>query len=189
LAAIGFDRLIGTETALVRALPPLAPASKVVHGATLDSAGDPQLFLDPAGLVEAAKGAHRRIRPQASAAAAVLIIDDSLTTRMVEQGILESAGYAVQLAKSAEEALELAHSQRYDLFLVDVEMPGMDGFEFITRTRADPILRNIPAVLVTSRASAEDRRRGEECGARAYIVKSEFDQDHFLKTIQQLVDP
>ena len=187
LAAIGVDRLLRTGTVLVRALPALAPVARVVTGATLDNEGNPQLFLDPAGLVEAANQGERRLLPRDRSGAPVLVIDDSLTTRMVEQSILESAGYRVQLATSGEEALEMVMARRYSLFLVDVEMPGMDGFEFVSRTRADPVLRDIPAILVTSRASAEDRRRGEESGARAYIVKSEFDQSHFLQTIQQLV--
>jgi two-component system chemotaxis sensor kinase CheA len=187
LAAIGVDRLMGTGTVLVRALPVLAPAVRVVNEATLDNEGNPQLFLDPAGLVEAANQGHRRPPQRDTPGAPVLVIDDSLTTRMVEQSILESAGYQVELATSGEEALEMALARHYSLFLVDVEMPGMDGFEFVSRTRADPALRDTPAILVTSRASAEDRRRGEESGARAYIVKSEFDQNHFLKTIQQLV--
>jgi two-component system, chemotaxis family, sensor kinase CheA len=187
LAAIGVDRLMGTGTVLVRALPALAPAARVVNGATLDNEGNPQVFLDPAGLVEAASQGHRRLLAPAAASAPVLVIDDSLTTRMVEQGILESAGYQVELATSGEEALEKALARPYSLFLVDVEMPGIDGFEFVSRTRADPVLRDVPAILVTSRASSEDRRRGEESGARAYIVKGEFEQNHFLKTIQQLV--
>jgi two-component system chemotaxis sensor kinase CheA len=188
LAAIGVARLMGTGTVLVRELPALAAAAKVVNGATLDNEGNPQLFLDPAGLVKAANQGHRQPKPRATPTAPVLVIDDSLTTRMVEQSILESAGYAVELATSGEEALEMALARRYSLFLVDVEMPGIDGFEFVSRTKADPALRDVPAILVTSRASAEDRRRGQESGARAYIVKSEFDQNHFLKTIQQLVN-
>jgi len=187
LAAIAVDRLIGTGTVLVRALPPLAPAASVVNGAALDNEGNPRLFLDPAGLVEAANRGQQRLEPRAAPGAPVLVIDDSLTTRMVEQSILESAGYRVELATSGEEALEKARAGQYSLFLVDVEMPGIDGFEFVSRTRGDPVLRDTPAILVTSRASAEDRRRGRESGARAYIVKSEFDQNHFLKTIQQLV--
>ena len=59
---------------------------------------------------------------------------------MLEQSILETAGYEVHLATSAEEALEKARTQDYDLFVVDVEMPGMDGFEFVARTRAMPAL-------------------------------------------------
>jgi two-component system chemotaxis sensor kinase CheA len=117
----------------------------------------------------------------------VLVIDDSLTTRMLEQSILESAGYKVQAAASAEEAMELARQNDYALFLVDVEMPGMDGFTFVEQTRADPVLRTIPAILVTSRNAPEDRQRGKDAGASAYIVKSEFDQTHLLQIIGELV--
>jgi two-component system, chemotaxis family, sensor kinase CheA len=63
----------------------------------------------------------------------------------------------------------------------------MDGFTFIERARGDPVLRDIPAVLVTSRASPEDRRRGLKVGARAYIIKGEFDQIEFLEQIRLLV--
>ena len=81
----------------------------------------------------------------------------------------------------------MALQRPYSLFLVDVEMPGMNGFDFVSRTRADPQLRDIPALLVTSRTSAEDRLRGEASGAQAYFVKGEFDQVQFLQTIKQLV--
>ena len=80
----------------------------------------------------------------------------------------------------AEEALERARQKKYALFLVDVEMPGMDGFTFVERVRADAGLRDIPAILVTSLASPEDRQRGQEVGAQGYIVKSEFDQARLL---------
>jgi two-component system chemotaxis sensor kinase CheA len=105
---------------------------------------------------------------------------------MLEQSILESAGYEVELAVSAEEGLEKARRARYGAFIVDVEMPGMDGFEFVGRTRADPTLREVPAILVTSRATDDDRRRGREVGAHAYIVKGEFDQAFLLETIREL---
>jgi two-component system chemotaxis sensor kinase CheA len=117
----------------------------------------------------------------------VLVIDDSLTTRMLEQSILETAGYKVHLATSAEEALEKAREKDYDLFVVDVEMPGMDGFEFVAHARSTPALASIPAILVTSRNSAQDKKRGEEAGARAYVVKSEFDQAQLLQTIRRLI--
>jgi two-component system chemotaxis sensor kinase CheA len=117
----------------------------------------------------------------------VLVVDDSLTTRMLEQSILESAGYVVDLAVSGEEALEKARAAPYALFLVDVEMPGMDGFAFIERIRADPRLRDVPSILVTSRMSPEDRQRGREVGAQGYVVKSEFDQGVLLERIRTLV--
>jgi two-component system chemotaxis sensor kinase CheA len=106
---------------------------------------------------------------------------------MLEQSILESAGYTVELATSGDEALDKAHRQTYALFLVDVEMPGMDGFELLERLQSDPDLRRIPSILVTSSSSAEDRQRGAQAGARAYVVKSEFDQVDLLRRIGSLM--
>src|SRR5690606_26587302 len=109
------------------------------------------------------------------AAPAILVIDDSVTTRMLEQSVLETAGYRVDLAASAEEGLEKALAGAYAMFIVDIEMPGMNGFEFLERARQEPVLGAVPAILVTSLGSDESKRRGEAAGARAYIVKSEFD--------------
>jgi two-component system, chemotaxis family, sensor kinase CheA len=184
LAAVGVDRLLGTSTVVVRPLPELGPADPVIAGASFNADGNPQLVLDPDRLVDARPVRALAIdRPRVR----ILVVDDSLTTRMLEQSILESAGYEVDLAVSAEEGLERARATRYALFLVDVEMPGMDGFAFIERTRRDPELRDIPAILVTSRASVEDRARGREVGAHGYVVKGEFDQVALLEQIAGLV--
>jgi two-component system chemotaxis sensor kinase CheA len=186
LAAIGVDRLLGTSIVVVRSLPTLSRATAVVAGASLDAEGNPQLVLDPEGLVAAAQFERPAgLGPVPVKRTAVLVVDDSLTTRMLEQSILESAGYEVDVATSGEEALEKARVKQFGLFLVDVEMPGMDGFEFVSRTQADANLRTVPAILVTSRGAIEDRRRGEQAGARGYIVKSEFDQGIFLRMIRE----
>jgi two-component system chemotaxis sensor kinase CheA len=185
--AVGVERLCGAQNLILRPLPDCTPSDPIVAGASLDAEGHPQLVLDPRGLVEHVGRAGSAPAAAPSARAPILVIDDSLTTRMLEQSILESAGYEVDLAISGEEALERARKRRYALFLVDVEMPGMDGFTFIERACADPILRDIPAVLVTSRSSPEDRQRGLSAGARAYIVKGEFDQSELLEQIRILV--
>jgi two-component system chemotaxis sensor kinase CheA len=184
LVALGVGRLIGTATVVVRALPELAPADPVVGGASLDADGNPQLVLDPAGLVAARP---RAIEAPPQHHARVLVIDDSVTTRMLEKSILEAAGYEVDLASSAEDGLARARAARYALFLVDVEMPGMDGFTFIEQVQRDPDLRGTPAILVTSRASPADRARGREVGARGYVAKGEFDQVALLDQIARLV--
>lgn len=185
--AIGVERLLGVERVVVRSLPELSVSSPIVAGASLDAEGNPQLILSPEGLAAAARQiASVEAEPEATRLP-VLVVDDSLTTRMLEQGILESAGYEVDLAVSAEEALEIAHRRRYALFLVDVDMPGMSGFEFVERVRVDSALRDIPAILVTSRSSLEDRHRGREVGAQGYIVKGEFDQTELLSMIEPLV--
>jgi two-component system chemotaxis sensor kinase CheA len=188
LAAVGASRLMPAETMLVRPLPPGTPRVPIILGAAIDAGGTPQLVLDPDEIVRAvAKASAIRQPPARERLAPMLIVDDSMTTRMLEQSILESAGFDVEAAASAEEALEMAGRNRYSLFLVDVEMPGMDGFTFVERTRADPALQNVPAILVTSREAPSDRRRGEQTGASAYIVKSEFDQAELLRIIRGLV--
>ena len=186
--AIGVDRLVGMSNVVVRPLPSLAQADQVIAGASLDAQGNPQLMLDPEGLVAMAfLGGMSAPMEASKKQAPVLVIDDSLTTRMLEQSILESAGFEVDLATSGEEGLARARDKQYSLFLVDVEMPGIDGFEFISRTQADTHLRNVPAVLVTSLNAPEDRRRGEQAGARGYVVKGEFDQGHLLQMIRKLI--
>jgi two-component system chemotaxis sensor kinase CheA len=187
LAAVGIDRLLGSATVVMRPLPELAPASAIVAGASLDAEGNPQLMLDPDGLVAEAMRKGLGDFEQATAREPVLVIDDSLTTRMLEQSILESAGYEVELANSAEEALESARRRRYALFLVDVEMPGMNGFSFVERIRLDPALHDIPAILVTSLNAPEDLLRGRDVGAQGYIIKSQFDQAELLAMIRRLI--
>lgn len=188
IAAVLVDRILHTSEFVVRTLPAVVHADPIIAGATLDAEGNPQLVLDAAGLISAVER-----KPGAPTVDAVprpppvLVVDDSLTTRMLEQSILESAGYEVDLAVSGEDALSKARQRRYGIFIVDVEMPGIDGFEFVARSRKDPDLRDTPAILVTSRDAPEDRLRGREVGAHAYIVKSEFDQGQLLHTIRTLI--
>ena len=189
--ALGVERLLGTANIVMRALPSVVNGDPVIAGASLDAEGTPQLVLDPTGLVASAEcsgGETFNATSQSHAQpATILVIDDSLTTRMLEQSILEAAGYQVELAVSAEEGLIKAHDHPYSLFIVDVEMPGMDGFGFVAQTRADPVLRNIPAILVTSRDSLDDRLRGQQVGASDYVIKGEFDQMRLLQTIHTLI--
>jgi two-component system chemotaxis sensor kinase CheA len=186
--AVGVDRFRGTREFVMKPLPELAGAIPLVLGASLDADGNAQLMLDPAALLEAAR-VVREITNEHSPAQRppILVIDDSLTTRMLEKSILESAGYRVDLATSAEEALEMARRHRYGLFVCDVEMPGMDGYGFVATTRADAVLRETPVIMVTSLSSAEDRKRGIDAGASEFIVKGDFDQGRLLEHIRALI--
>jgi len=187
-AAVSVDRIVLVSSDVVLPLPAAAVADPVVVGASVDAEGHARLALDPRVLVERVSllpGAPRRA--VAEEKKAILVVDDSLTSRMLERSILEAAGYDVTTASSGEEGLELARQRPFALFVVDVEMPGISGFEFVARTRADAILSNVPAMLVTSRSAPEDRRRGHEVGARAYIVKGELAQDELLDSVRRLI--
>lgn len=186
--AVAVDRIAGVVNDVVLPLPPPGLADTIVVGASVDAAGHPRLALDPRIVVERVMGLPGAPRTEpAKEKKVILVVDDSLTSRMLERSILEAAGYEVVTAVSGEEALDLARQRPFALFVVDVEMPGMSGFDFVARTRADATLAGTPAVLVTSRSAPEDRRRGQEVGARAYIVKGELAQDQFLDSVRRLV--
>jgi two-component system chemotaxis sensor kinase CheA len=187
MAAIGVDRLLGMAQIVMLPLPELMLTDELIAGATLDVEGKPQIVLDPLHLVRQVRSARQLPSKTSAPQAPLLVIDDSLTTRMLEQSILASAGYEVHVAISAEEGLDMVRRQSYALILVDVDMPGMDGFTFVQTIRQEEGLRHIPTILVTSRGAPEDRQRGVEVGANHYIVKGEFAQGAFLATVRRLI--
>ncbi len=188
--AVGVDQILQIESVVLRRLPAVIGALPVYAGASFDAEGNPQPVIDPSGLMQALRAEGGRSDAAAGVGLKlppVLVIDDSLTTRMLEKNILESAGYEVDVAVSAEDGLAKATKRAYGLFVCDVDMPGMSGFDFVTVTRADPVLKKIPAILVTSRNSAEDKKRGADVGAAGYIVKGEFDQSTLLGKVRELI--
>lgn len=118
----------------------------------------------------------------------ILVVDDSITTRTLEKNILEAAGHDVQLATDGLEAYKIVSSGDLpDLIISDVSMPRLDGVGLTKRIKGESRTNQIPVILVTSLDSPEDKARGIECGADAYIVKSSFDQNNLLETIEQLI--
>jgi two-component system chemotaxis sensor kinase CheA len=185
------DAASAISEVIVRPLPWACGMPLGVAGAALDVEGISRLVLDPRGLFSILKK-HAGRAPEPLAPAVVrrflpiLVVDDSLTTRMLEQSILQTAGFEVDVATSAEEGLAMAAARDYGLFVVDVEMPGMNGFEFTKTTRADVRFKDTRVILVTSLSSEADQRRGRDAGASAYVVKGQFDQDHFLSQVRSL---
>jgi two-component system chemotaxis sensor kinase CheA len=117
----------------------------------------------------------------------ILVADDSITSRMLIKDILESSGYKVTTAIDGLEALTMLKMQKYDAVVSDIEMPGMTGFELTYNIRSDFKLADLPVVLVTALATQEDREKGIDAGANAYIVKSDFDQNNLRETIKRLI--
>lgn len=102
------------------------------------------------------------------------------------KNILESAGYDVQTAVDGVDGITALKSREFDIVVSDVEMPGMNGFELTATIRSDKKFSELPVVLVTALESREDRERGIDVGANAYIVKSSFDQSNLLEVIGRL---
>jgi two-component system chemotaxis sensor kinase CheA len=118
----------------------------------------------------------------------VLVVDDQFTVRELQRSILHASGYRVEVACDGREALDaLGAEGDFDLVVTDLQMPEMDGLELLGAIRADPDHSSLPVVVVTSRGSEEDRKRGAEAGADAYIVKDAFDQQALLETVRRLV--
>lgn len=105
---------------------------------------------------------------------------------MLLRGILESAGYNVKTAVDGMEAFTLLRAGTFDLVVSDVEMPRLNGFDLTAKIRADKKLAELPVVLVTALETREDRERGIDAGANAYIVKSSFDQSNLLEAVRRL---
>src|SRR5262249_9682412 len=117
----------------------------------------------------------------------LLIADDSVTTRALVRSILEGAGYEVTAAADGQAAWELLQQHGADLPVSGVEVPRMAGFALAEAVRRSPRFHDLPVVLVTARESEQDKARGLEAGASAYLVKSGFDQRELLETIAQLL--
>jgi two-component system, chemotaxis family, sensor kinase CheA len=117
----------------------------------------------------------------------VLVVEDSLVAGELQKSILVAAGYEVEIAHDGAEGYEMILQKPWDLVVADVDMPRMDGLQLTARLRADERFHNLPVVIVTARDSIEDRRRGFDVGADAYVLKREFDQSHLLDTVKRLI--
>jgi two-component system chemotaxis response regulator CheY len=100
----------------------------------------------------------------------ILIIDDAATVRMYHRNILQEAGYAVEEAINGLEALEKALQSSFDLYLVDVNMPKLDGYGFLRELRTQDIPQ-APAIMISTEATEADRKRAYAAGANLYMVK------------------
>lgn len=103
--------------------------------------------------------------------ARILVVDDATTVRMYYRDVLEEAGFAVEEAVNGFEGLEKAVAESFDLILVDVNMPKMDGYTFLRQGRTMPELQAVPAVMISTESAAEDRERAYAAGANLYLVK------------------
>ena len=190
--AVTVDDFLREDEIVLR--PHGLPGAKTPHlsGVAILPGGRIALVINPQSVVAAALGARSRGLTRAAAdsaasAARILVVDDSITTRTLEQSVLSGAGYLVATAVDGAAAWAALQEQQYDLVVTDVEMPRMDGFALCRAIRASAQLKHLPVVLVTALEKEEDRMRGLEAGADAYLGKSSFDQRTLLEAVKQLL--
>jgi two-component system chemotaxis sensor kinase CheA len=190
-AALLVDEVVGESEVLVKELRPPLTRVRHVAGAGVLGNGELALILRPLDLLRSQQeGLPSRRSPDATelaTPAVILVVDDSITTRTMERNLLEAAGYKVAVASNGLEAWTILKSEHFDLLVSDVDMPRLNGFDLTARIRADPKLADLPVVLVTALESRDDKERGIEVGANAYVIKSGFDQSKLLEIIRRLV--
>ena len=192
------NEVLNEQEVLVKTLSEPLVRVRNIAGATVLGSGQAVPILNAADLLKsaqrigapAASGGQNSISELVSETApgkAVLVVEDSITARMLLKNILESSGYRVTTAVDGMEALTTLKTGEFDAVVSDVDMPRLNGFDLTAGIRQDKKWAALPVVLVTARESREDRERGVEVGANAYLVKSNFDQSNLLGVLQRLI--
>ena len=114
----------------------------------------------------------------------ILSIEDQEDNRRIIRDLFTSAGYEVIEAVTGEEGVHLASSCRPDVILMDIQLPGLDGYEATRRIKAIPGLHGVPIIVVTSYALGGDEEKARAAGGDAYIVKP-YNPHQLLQTVRQ----
>ncbi|MBK7995348.1 MAG: response regulator [Blastocatellia bacterium] len=186
------DNVISEQEVLVKSLGKQLLRVRNISAATILGSGKVVPILNVTDLIKSAikqSGNYRSIDTQESNVkqSTILVAEDSITARMLIKNILEMAGYKVKTAVDGLEAFVLLKNEEFDLVVSDIEMPKMNGFELTTKIRQDKKLADLPIILVTSLDSRQDREKGIDVGASAYIVKSDFEQSNLLAVVEKFI--
>lgn len=186
------DTLVSEDNVEMKPLPAHMKNINLVSGATISGKNEIILLLHVPRIFDLAKQAKTEKRAGQAPKSGkkgnnILVVDDSVNTREIEKSILESYGYQVDTASNGAEAFDKTKESQYDLIVTDVEMPVMDGFSLCSKLRNEPKHEQVPVIIVSSRDKPEDKKRGIEVGANAYIVKGDFRQTKLLDTVQSLL--
>ncbi len=189
-AAFVIDVLQGVSEVIVKSLPKPLGQLPGIAGYSVLASGDPVCVLDGQFLVEAAyeySGAGRVRHVQPASKRSLLIVEDSMTTRTLLRNIMISAGYDVETALDGTDAWAKIQQRHFDCVVSDIEMPNMNGWDLCARVKREARFADMPFVLITSLSKDEERRRGLELGADAYMVKGLFNEQELLDTVERLI--
>jgi chemotaxis protein histidine kinase CheA len=191
--ALVVDDLLDEHDMVIKSMPEHMRKLSMISGMVTTGKNELVNILHVPVLLEMARNARGDKKPSGLAAESaarvfrVLVVDDSLNTREIEKDVLEAHGYQITLAEDGLDGLRKAQSGDFDAVLTDVEMPNMDGFTLTEQLRQDEKYRDKPIIIITSREKEEDKRRGIQVGADAYIVKGDFSQSNLVETLRNLL--
>lgn len=196
-AALGLivDALLDEQDVMLKPQGKLLKRVRNVSGATILGTGEVCMVLNPQDLIKSvrkqavSKVSRRTVKslPSTERKQAILLVEDSIAIRTQEKRILEGAGYEVITAVDGMDALNKLKSRSFDAIVSDIQMPNLDGLSLTAKIRQHKEYSELPIILVTSLASDEDKKRGAEAGANAYITKGTFNQQVLLDTLRRLV--
>ncbi len=190
------DAFLGEEDLVVRKLDERFGEIAHVDAASIRENGDLLLILDADDLVQSTlqlleqgrlRGDGGRSTATSRRQKRILVVEDSITVREVERQMLLRAGYLVDTAVDGVDGWNAVQKHTYDLIVSDVDMPRMNGIEFVRKLRADQRFARLPVVIVSYKDREEDRLAGLEVGASAYLTKGSFQDRSFLQTVADLV--
>jgi len=191
------DHLLDERDMVIKTLPEHMRGCPLVGGIVVTGDNALVSVLQAPSLIETARrirgetavqgSTGARARPGRDEPWRVLVVDDSFNTREIIKDVLEACGYRVTTAKDGLDGWQKALGGPFDAVLTDVEMPGLDGFSLTAKLRTHDRYQTTPIVIITSREQEEDKRRGIQVGADAYIVKGDFDQSSLLETLHNLL--
>ena len=187
--ALMVDRIVEARQVMVNPPTGVLLKAPAVAGVTLMGDGSVVLVLNPAELVAPPRAASKPAqRPVQTNTFDVLVVDDSLSVRRVVSNLITKSGWNPVQAKDGVEALEVLGrlERKPDVILLDVEMPRMDGYEFAAIVRATHGLKQIPIIMLTSRAGDKHRKRAIAAGVNGYLVKP-YQDDHLTSMVKEWV--
>jgi two-component system, chemotaxis family, sensor kinase CheA len=186
------DELLDEQEIVLKSQSALLKHISDLSGVTILGTGEVCMVLNPPDFVgqlkhQASQAFTTTITEIERKKQLVLLVEDSLTTRAQMKRILESGDYEVVMAVDGMDAYSKLDTRPFDAIVSDINMPNMDGLTLVQKVRANKKHSELPIVLVTMLSTEEDKRRGMEAGANAYISKAAFEQKLLLDTLRRLV--
>ena len=185
------DALLDQQDVVLKQQSKLLKRVRNVSGATILGTGEVCMVLNPQDLLKSVQkqtGTTKAVEiEQARRKLSILLVEDSITIRTQVKRILEGAGYDVVAAVDGVDGFNKLQMHTFDAIVSDVQMPNMDGLSLAAKIRQHKEYSELPIVLCTTLASDEDKRRGAQAGANAYLTKGSFDQKVLLDTLTRLI--